>query len=238
MKDVYVAGKKKTKAEEKKSLENGKLRGEKTAGHLPLTRKPEEYSEVIRKGKADKSWLSAFMIQPKDMGFETQDPDEKVLLLLRRHVITNLRWLVTGVLLLLVPFVIEYVPGFGWLPMSYQVITVVVWYLMVLAYMFEKYLNWYFSVYIVTDERILDYDFHSLLYKRVSEAKLDKIEDVTYEMGGTLRSIFHFGTVYIQTAGESREFDFNDVPKPETVVKLLNELIMEEEREAIEGRVR
>ena len=139
---------------------------------------------------------------------------------------------------MLVPLSFELIPFFSLLPLKYMILSVVVWYLMVFGFGFEKFLTWYFNVYIITDERIIDYDFFSLMYKRVSEAKIDRIEDITYSMGGALMSVFEFGDVYIQTAGEQRELDFEAVPKPQVVVKLLNELMIEEEREKLEGRVR
>lgn len=172
------------------------------------------------------------------MTFETQDKEEKILLLLRKHVVTNVGWVLLALVLMIVPALFEFFPVFSLLPVSYQVLGLVIWYLAVFGFSFEKFLSWYFNVYIITDERIIDYDFYSLLYKRVSEAKIDRVEDVTFVVGGALGNLFHYGDVYIQTAGEQRELDFEAVPKPEVVVKLLNELILEEELEKFEGRVR
>jgi hypothetical protein len=76
-----------------------------------------------------------------------------------------------------------------------------------------------------------------LIYQNISAAKIDNIEDVTATKGGALRSVFDFGTVHIQTAAEKTQFEFEDVPHPSQVTKLLNELILEEEREKNEGRV-
>ena len=52
-----------------------------------------------------------------------------------------------------------------------------------------------FNVYIVTDERIIDIDFYNLIYKEVSDANIDKIQDVTYKMGGVVRTLFNYGDV-------------------------------------------
>lgn len=224
-------------APDKKGKKKRKVKG---GGEMkkPLTRDPEEYSEVMRKERAVESPLAAFVVKPKKVRFETQDPEEHVLLLLRKHVVTNLDWILLVMLFLVMPILIVGWVDLSWLPTNYGLVAVVGWYLATLGYGFENFLAWYFNVYIITDERIIDYDFYSLLYKRVSEAKIDRIEDVTYEMGGAAMSILNYGTVYIQTAGEQREIDFGAVPRPEVVVKLLNELALEEEREKIEGRVR
>ncbi len=71
-----------------------------------------------------------------------------------------------------------------------------------------------------------------------ADANLDKIEDVTYKMGGVIRTLFNYGDVLIQTAAEVTNFDFLAVPYPDKVVKVLQDLRMEEQQEVIEGRVR
>jgi hypothetical protein len=133
--------------------------------------------------------------------------------------------------MLFLPVIASYLPVFIDLPAHYQMLLAVGWYVFVFGFTFEQFLLWYFNVYIVTDQRVIDYDFYSLLSKRVAEAKIDRIEDVTYHMDGVLRSVFNFGSVYIQTAAEQREFDFIDVPQPDMVVRLLNQLMGEEDKE-------
>jgi len=112
------------------------------------------------------------------------------------------------------------------------------WYMIIVAYVFENFLSWFFDINIITDERIIDIDFHNLIYKEVSDTKIDRVQDVTYRQGGVLRAIFDYGDVLIQTAAEVPSFEFLAVPHPHRVVKILNDLKIEEEQEAIEGRVR
>jgi hypothetical protein len=97
---------------------------------------------------------------------------------------------------------------------------------------------WFFSVNIVTDERVMDVDFYGLLFKHVSVAQLDRIEDVNYFQKGVLGAFFNFGDVLIQTAAEITGFVFNKIPNPDRVVKVLSELIAQEKQEELEGRVR
>ena len=212
------------------------------AGGLPkkklITRKPEDYSEVVRTTKSDQGPFAAFLVKPKNVHFDVQDTEEKILLLLRRHFVTNIPWIVSVVIALFAPILATFIPAFLLLPVRYQLVGSLVWYLVVFGFSLEQFLSWYFHVYIVTDERIIDYDFYSILHKRVSKAKIDRIEDVTYQMGGVLQSMFHYGDVFVQTAGEQRELDFESVPRPELVGKLLNELLIEEEQEKLDGRVR
>ena len=41
-----------------------------------------------------------------------------------------------------------------------------VWYLILAAFIFEEFLGWFFNVNIITDERIVEVDFHNLIYRR------------------------------------------------------------------------
>lgn len=192
---------------------------------------------MIRSNRPSTNPLASFMISPSQVHFETQDTGEHVLLLLRQAFITNIRWIATAIVMaLLPPTALMFVDISAW-PENYTFMGILVWYVFVFGFVFENFLTWYFNVYIVTDERVIDYDFYSLLFKRVSASKIDDIQDVTYEMAGIASSILNYGNVYIQTAAERIELEFHSVPNPELVVRLLNELILEEEREELEGRV-
>ena len=184
---------------------------------------------------------------PKNLAVEVQDPNEEILLLTRRHILTNLGWVAVVIAMLLAPLLFGYFPMVELLPDRFQIMTVVLWYLVTLAITLEGFFNWYFDVFIVTDERIIDVDFKNLIYKNITTAKIDRIEDVTHSVSGAIPSFFNFGNVMIQTAGavvkmspqETTPFlEIWNTPNPGKISKLINELILEEEREKIEGRVR
>ena len=67
----------------------------------------------------------------------------------------------------------------------------------------------------------MDVDFHSLLFKNIDVAPLRNIEDTSSSMGGILNAIFHYGDVFIQTAGNSRNIDFHSVPRPHQVADFI-----------------
>lgn len=174
--------------------------------------------------------FSDFSIYPERVHFESRGKDEKVILFLRQHIIVNVKWIVIAVLMFFVPTVARMLNIFSFLPDNFEIVITMVWYLLTMAYAFESFLGWYFNVYIVTNERIIDVDFHNLIYKEVSDANLSKIEDTTYNMGGVIRTIFNYGDVFVQTAAEVSEFDFLAVPKPDKVVQVINDLIEKEDK--------
>lgn len=208
------------------------------AGEKLIERQPEDYSEVMRREKPTTNPLAAFVVRPPGAVFVNQHAREKILLVLRQHPIVNVGWMLITFALVLAPFLVfPLLPLFDFLGAEFKFFAMIGWYLLVSAYVIEHFLYWYYNIYIITDERIIDIDFISLIYRQVSEAKIDKIEDVTAATSGLFAGIFNYGNVTIQTAAEKREFEFQRVPQPATVTKFLNELMLEEENEKIEGRV-
>ena len=233
-----------TTSNTERSLENKKLENKKDEvegdelNSQPLERKPEEYSELMKDESPTTNPLAAFVVRPPGAKFINQHIKEKILLVLRQHPVVNLKWMFLTIILVLAPFVLfPYFPFFDFVPGRFQFFILLGWYLLISAYVIENFLYWYYNIYIITDERIIDIDFYSLIYRSVSEAKIDKIEDVTATTAGLFAGVFNYGNITIQTAAEKREFDFNKVPQPAKVTKFLNELILEEEREKNEGRV-
>ncbi|MBI5614587.1 PH domain-containing protein [Candidatus Gottesmanbacteria bacterium] len=178
--------------------------------------------------------FSCYVVRPDELRFETQEPDEDVILFMRQHLVTNVPWVILSIVLILAPSVIiPFLFTFLHLPIpvpaSYIVIGTLFWYLATAGFIIVNFLQWYFNIYIVTNHRIVDIDFVQLLFKRFSEARLSKIQDVSYETSGVFAAVFNFGDVHIQTAGEMPEFEFASVPNPDKVVTTISELVKQEE---------
>lgn len=177
--------------------------------------------------------LSSFAVNPRSVSFETQETDETVILLLRRHVVTNVPWIVASVIAFFAPVFL--IPAFSFLgllssvPASMQFVFTIFWYMGVFTFSFLSFINWYFNVYIVTNQRLIDVDFVNLTYREISHAPLFKVQDINFKQIGVISSIFNFGSVYVQTAGELPNFDFVDVPKPSEVVKIISDLVQSAE---------
>ncbi|HUV42845.1 MAG TPA: hypothetical protein VMY36_02955 [Patescibacteria group bacterium] len=223
MPDIYIAKDKEKKAAE----ETSKSKKEKT----------ESVADKLKNQRTTNPFAS-LVIRPQKLTFETQDKEEKVILLARQHLITNIKWILAAVAMLFGPSLIFMIFPDFFSSFRYRSLLNLVWYLLTFSFVFQRFLRWFFNVSIITDERVVDIDFPSLLYRDISSTKIDMIQDVSVKMGGFVRSLFNYGDVHIQTAAEQKEFIFEAISQPERVIKILNELITEEEQEKIEGRVR
>ena len=178
-----------------------------------------------------KSPFSSFLVRPKVLTFAERDEDEEIYLAVRPHWITNLSWIIISILMLFVPLFFKYFTFLNFFPGQYQFAAVLFWYLITFIYAFEKFLSWYFNLFLVTNERVVDIDFNNLLNKHFAEADLSMIQDVSSSVRGVLGTFFNFGDVLIQTASEVNQINFEKVPNPEKIIKLLKELRdLEEEK--------
>lgn len=232
MPDIYISEDKKNKKVSAKP-KTSKPKAPKKEERLKILKR-----EIERKNVKTKVLFSSYCSYPKHVDFESREQDEEIVLFLRKHPITNLRWIFIGVLMIFAPLMLKVLPFLSFMPSNFQFIAILGWYLITSAFLLENFFTWFFDANIVTDERIVDIDFKNLIYKQVSDTNIDKIQDVTYKMGGAARAVFNYGDVLIQTAGEVPNFEFLGVPNPDKVAKVLQELRIEEEVEKLEGRVR
>ena len=198
----------------------------------------EDYSEVMKHEHSSDNFFRTFIPKPKHIHISIQDKDEKIVLVLRQHWITQLSKLVLLlVAFILVPTILQFAGFMDALPRQFAHAFNIFLIVLACGLFTRSFLIWFFNVYVVTDERVIDFDFASMIYHNISSAKIENIEDVTARSTGPLAAIFDYGTILIQTAGEETEFEFENVPQPAKVTKLINELILEEEREKLEGRI-
>jgi hypothetical protein len=185
-----------------------------------------------------KTSFSSFLARPKVFTFDSRDDKEEIILVLRRHWFSNLSWIFTAVLLFALPVFIPVFAPFGFLSDRFISLLNIFWYLITFAFAFEQFLSWYFNVFIITEERVVDVDFFNLLYKKTSEAKIDMIQDVTVSQIGVAQTLFNYGNVIVQTAAEMPEIELEKVPNPNLVLKVLQQMRTEEEIEKMEGRIK
>lgn len=169
--------------------------------------------------------MHSFCIRP-DAKFDIQESDEEVILILRAHPITLLPWIISGFILFILLIFTNIVFGSS-LSSSQSFILNLILVVFILSYLWFNFLSYFFNVGIVTNKRVIDIDYSSVIYRELTEASLTKIEDITAKSGGYFESLFNYGNVFIQTAGTAEvNVEFLKVPKPNQVVSVIDTLII------------
>lgn len=171
-----------------------------------------------------KSPFSNFLVNPKVLTFSEQDEDEVIYLAVRPHLISNLSWIGLSILMLIIPLFFSYLNFLDYLPVSYRFSAIFFWYLITFIFSFENFLSWYFDFYLITNKRIVDISFNNLLNKHFAQTNISMIQDVSSSIKGIMGTFFNFGDLLIQTASEINQINFEKVPNPQKIIKLIKEL--------------
>jgi hypothetical protein len=164
-----------------------------------------------------------FFDHPDKIRFIEQEENENIELFLRQHGITNVPWIFFSLLAIIAPVLVVQLDAnfslhlFDKVPNLILVDSLVLWYMLILAYAFEKFLYWYYNIYIVTNFHLVDVDFISLLKRVITEIEIKDIESVRTDVSGIIRPLFNFGNVEIETAAKDQSSVFEAVPKPDIV---------------------
>ena len=127
--------------------------------------------------------------------FEDQFDDEEVLYVFRKHPIVMRRGLILSMLAILlgtVPALIK--PEF-----SYFYGGLAGGFLLGAILMLPSWISWYYSVFIVTDQRFIQVTQKGFFNKSVVDIGLHQIQMINYEVAGIQESLLGFGTIMMQT---------------------------------------
>ena len=155
-------------------------------------------------------------------------PAEVTVLRLRRHPIVFLKEISLFIFLMLVPAVVVFllnmtgtrIPNNGVIPVL-VILGGSVYYLYLTLFIFYNFFIFFLDRWIVTNKHIINIEQHTMFHRTLSKQELARVQDVTAEMNGLLQTLFNYGNVYIQTAGEREYFHFEDVPAPNFVANTI-----------------
>ncbi|PIR47472.1 hypothetical protein COV06_03375 [Candidatus Uhrbacteria bacterium CG10_big_fil_rev_8_21_14_0_10_50_16] len=161
-------------------------------------------------------------------------PGEKPVLFLRRHWLAVARLFFFVALASVAPLLITWLLGQTMPSLLHSSeggaigsVFLSIYYLSVITFLFQEFIDYYLDVWIVTTERIINIEQHGLFNRVASEMHIALVQDVTAEVQGATATFLDYGQVYIQTAGEDKRFLFKNVPHPEqirnTILRLAEE---------------
>ena len=135
--------------------------------------------------------------------FKDQFDDEEVLLVFRKHPVVMRKGLVIGSLGMLVGPV--YVLALTYLKpnsppsMNFFFGSIAASVLISALLFFPSWMAWFYSVYIVTNQRMIQINQKGLFSRSIVGINLNQIQMVNYEVSGIQETLLGFGTINIQT---------------------------------------
>lgn len=150
--------------------------------------------------------------------FPGQHDDESIDFVFRQHPVVMRKGIVYGFLVFalgLVPYLIWPLQRWTW----WVALAGLLVGLIVFGY---RFLGWYFSIYIITDERLIQIKQRGFFDRNVQDVSHNRIQSVNYEIKGMQATMLKYGTVVVQTYFGPLELRF--IHKPEEVQQHLNKI--------------
>ena len=171
-------------------------------------------------------------------------PGEKCLYCLRRHLLSISSLVICLVILLIAPFgIFQYLQIYKPEILADQAILAVIllggsmFFLYAWLFLFQNFVDYALDIWIVTNRRILNIEQRGLFGRTVSELRLYRIQDVTATINGFIQTVFDYGDIEIQTAGENQRFIFESVPHPNAITKTILEYAEQDRKEHLDEAV-
>lgn len=140
------------------------------------------------------------------------DDDEEILLIVHKH------WLL-GLKHLFLPFVAFLFSWSVFLFASYPLI----FYIAALASIFivvwglRNYYDYYLDAWIITDQGIIDVEWHGWFHRQSTRVLYSDIQGVSYEIEGVAGTILRFGTISVEKISTGSLFSLDHVKHPRAV---------------------
>lgn len=137
--------------------------------------------------------------------FPDLQPDEKLLLVVRRHwvvlVIVALYSLVfvfiTFAALILIP-ITNITPLFVYL-------TIIITWFFGSQFLFIKWIDYELDFFLLSDKRIIGFEQIGFLNRKTVQASIDQVQEVFAVHKGLFANLLHYGELHVQTASETTE---------------------------------
>jgi len=162
--------------------------------------------------------------------FKEQFDDEEVLLVFRKHPIVMRKGLVFASVALLVgplyTLILTYVKTENPPTMTFFGLSFLFSILLCIVVFMPYWIGWYFSVYIVTNQRLMQINQKGLFHRSMVGLGLNQIQMVNYEIAGFQETVLGYGTIMIQTFVGS--LTIHEVHHPAKIQKELLEILRDQ----------
>jgi uncharacterized membrane protein YdbT with pleckstrin-like domain len=146
--------------------------------------------------------------------------DEEVITVVRQFPIVLRKPLIFGLFILLlaeIPWAIAYGTSANWLNISYIWMAICI--VLLLIYWLRCWVGWHYSVYILTNQRIMVVKQNGFFTREVMDLALHNIQNVNYSIKGLQGAMFGYGKLDIDTLSGSGSLQLEYVHKPAKLQK-------------------
>lgn len=159
-----------------------------------------------------------------------------IVIIARKHWIAFAGQFTLSIIFLLIPLIIYLIlltthrVNLSGVLLNFAVLGTSIYYLIAITFIFAGWVTFYYDLFILTEEEIVDVTQEGFWGRKIAQLSLLRVQDVSSHIKGFFPTMFGYGNVQIETAGEqSQTFYLECVPHPQIfaakVLELHNQLI-------------
>lgn len=160
--------------------------------------------------------------------FPGQYEGEEILIFIRRHWMAFVGWIALIVIMLSIPLIVliailssQGTDFFRGTNLIYIALGTSVYLLVTNAVFLTAWIEHYLDVAIITPERLIHISQVGLFNRHVAELSLLRVQDVSASVKGYFQSVFHYGKVVVESAGDTPNFVMPFAPKPQLIANTI-----------------
>ena len=170
--------------------------------------------------------------------------DEQIHVSIRRHWASFLGDLILIVALILIPFLILIIFGFTLPAISnvsfrgFIILATSIYYLFITLYSFIRWIDYYFDLLLVTDQRVILILQQGIFSRQMSELPLNQVQNVRGVVSGILQTIYKYGKVDVESASAQEHFEISGIPYPYQIANQIMDLVHQDNISDHQGPVK
>jgi len=174
-------------------------------------------------------FLGMINTYPKNATFATQNKDEQVVMVVRKHIFRNASWMFSAAVAFLTPLLISFLISFWDTNFNQDLFLtsdimqsinspmlsalLLFYYGFVVTYVYFSFIHWFYNVFIITNDRYISIDFDILHGRTIVDIPLSDIIDVSEKVLGFLPTIIGYGNIEFKTLSE-KFIVLDNIPHP------------------------
>lgn len=196
--------------------------------YTPQSLRDFEFNSVLTQHK--KTANDEINIIPRDVFFESQNPNERIFLYMRRHWSENIGWIVKNIFYSLIPpFIVYFINllkvDFGFISTANLATILLIYYSFIFTTVVRDFFDWYFDPYFVTNERLIHYEFKPFTRYEVKETMLESVQKIEEKAGGISSNLYNYGTLIIRIEGPGEFIEFKNIKNSTKVRDIISDLV-------------
>jgi len=168
--------------------------------------------------------------------------EEKIVLFVHRHWASFLGQFFLSFLILFLPILIiimgsvSQIEFWQGITRNFIVLGLSIYYLVAVTFSFMAWITLYYDIYIICQDRVVDITQQGFFGRKISQLSLLRVQDVNSDIKGVFPTLFGYGNILVETAGEeSQNFLIKNIPNPQEVsnkiIQLHSEMVEKESKQ-------